>query len=199
MHSKICQNGCIFAERSFLLSYTSKCGDNYVDAEYIWRCKKIDRLVTYDAPIRELGCATFTTDVAGHPNAETLVKEAEDLLKKINEQIGENKQQEPVPVTGGAAIPEPVVEAANTPVLPVPEPIITEPPTSQKPTGEQPVVEKRRRGRKPKSASTPQTPVIPEQVTPEPPSNQNENNNKKEVENDGTQKDQRHDNDHGNI
>ena len=65
VHKNFCSNNCEFAKKLQLLSYTAKYGDNYIDADYLWRCTKIDQIITTDSAIVKLGCATYSPAQTG--------------------------------------------------------------------------------------------------------------------------------------
>lgn len=80
----ICSNNCEFAVKSVMLSYGNKTGDTLIDAEYLWRCTKIDKLITTDSAIYQLGCATYTNHINNELNAQ-----AEDLIKEVDQKLDE--------------------------------------------------------------------------------------------------------------
>ena len=139
-HNKICPNGCEFALRSTLLAYTAKEGEQYVDAEYHWRCKECGELVTPGSIIYKVGCATYN-----------YVRSPEPCI------CTPEPAHEPEPAPEPTPSPEPIVtpqrieprfvpEQSTT--TPAPEPVITAPlPKIRKPRS--------------KPAATITVPVIP--------------------------------------
>ena len=128
MHNQTCKNNCEFAIRSHMLSYSGKNGDTYVDADYLWKCSKLDKLITMDATVWELGCATFNNECqnARVAEAESLVAEVEKKLDEIAKIMPVMTTDPVIPVVtsdkpGGIVVVQPPVEsvAPVTPVTPV--------------------------------------------------------------------------------
>jgi len=60
MHQQSCKNGCEFAKQIHLMSYATKNVDGtYSDADYLYKCTKIDRIISLDSTVYELGCVTY--------------------------------------------------------------------------------------------------------------------------------------------
>lgn len=82
MHDKQCKHGCTFATKAVLLS-RDKVGGNAVE-DWLWKCSKLNRIVSADSHIVELGCATFTNEAQ-----DRLVTQAESLIKEVDEKLQE--------------------------------------------------------------------------------------------------------------
>jgi hypothetical protein len=93
----ICRNNCEHAVKSFMTSYGSKCGDKYIDADYMWRCTIVDKIITCDSVLHQLGCGTYSNVKSNEMNtqAESLLNEVEQKLTEIEKMIPQTG--EPVP------------------------------------------------------------------------------------------------------
>jgi hypothetical protein len=155
-HNNICANNCGFAIKSVLLSYAGTQG------EYLHRCTKIDRIITTDSALFQVGCATYISGTQQSKQEEKLVqgdsllRQAQDLLKEINQQIKEIQPEATVPVQELViTVPEPAVQKPVEPVVTQ----VTVPVTKQTPleTVASAVIPeeslKKKRGRPPKQAT----------------------------------------------
>jgi hypothetical protein len=114
-HPNMCANNCKFALKSVFLSRAG------TDEEYLYRCQKIDRLITTDSTIYDLGCASYDYDGSKPASQEsTTVQRAKELLKEIDKELEVRKEKELKPVI---TVPQPPVQApvvapaATAPVL----------------------------------------------------------------------------------
>jgi hypothetical protein len=112
-HPNMCANNCKFALKSVFLSRAG------TDEEYLYRCQKIDRLITTDSTIYDLGCASYDYDGSKPASQEsTTVQRAKELLKEIDKELEVRKEKELKPVI---TVPQPPVQApAVTPAATAP-------------------------------------------------------------------------------
>ncbi len=113
----VCSNNCKFATRSMMLCYGTKQGDNYIDADYMWRCTIVDQLIMPDAILYKLGCGSYNTRCCNNVNAQ-----AENLIKEVETKIDEINQLIPKVETPIVTPTEPAVSA-----IPAAEPIVAAP------------------------------------------------------------------------
>ena len=117
MHNKSCKNGCDFAVQLHLMSYASKNSDGtYSDADYIYKCTKIDRVITFDSTVYELGCATYNNECQ---NAR--IAEADALVAEVEKKVDEIEK----------IIPQVVAPVIAEPAVPVAEPVVVQPPVER--------------------------------------------------------------------
>jgi hypothetical protein len=78
-----------------------------VDADYLWKCSKLDKLITMDATVWELGCSSYNNECQ---NAR--VSEAESLVAEVEKKLDEIEKIMPVvmPVT----TPDPVIPVVTS-------------------------------------------------------------------------------------
>lgn len=136
MHQNSCKNGCEFAKQIHLMSYATKNADGtYSDADYLYKCSKIDRIISLDASVYELGCATYNY-MRAEP-ACICTPQPEPEPEHVPEPIPTPVTVEPaVMVTGDLTFPAPaptpvvIVEPIVPRVEPkfVPEPSVSAPP-----------------------------------------------------------------------
>lgn len=121
-HNNICANDCGFATKSVLLSWSG------TQKEYLYRCTKLDRIITTDSALFQVGCATYTTEILQSKQEEklvhgdTLFQKAQELLKEIDQQI-KDIQPKNVPVAEPVK-PEPVSVPVPAVAIPAPDPKI---------------------------------------------------------------------------
>jgi len=128
----ICSNNCEFAKRGFMLSYGSKIGDTYIDADYIWRCTIVDKYITVDSILHQLGCAAYSNQKQNEMNAqaEDLIKEVDQKLDEIEKVMGLTTETppitEPAPVKEEPIAPPLQKEPTSDAVIDKPEPPVTQ-------------------------------------------------------------------------
>ena len=170
----MCANNCKFALKSVFLSRAG------TDEEYLYRCKKIDRLITTDSVIYDLGCASYDYEGSKQPVQEsTTVQRAKELIKEIDKELEVRKEKgldtlPKPPVTAPVLVrdkdPDEIPVQKQTvlettklvdPVIvqkpaTIPPAVLTQPPVATPPQIVQEPV-KKKRGRKPKQ-------IVPEPI-----------------------------------
>jgi len=127
-----CHNNCEFAVKSVMLSYGSKNGDTLIDTEFLWRCNKIDKLITTDSAIYQLGCASYSNHINNELNAqaEDLIKEVDQKLDEIEKVMGLTTETppftQPAPVKEEPVAPPLQKEPTSDAVIDKPEPTVTQ-------------------------------------------------------------------------
>lgn len=183
-----CKNGCIYAQKMQTMT-SFKYEGEMTDQPFLWRCAKIDQIVTIDSIFHKLGCASFDNTKQNMVEAQ-----AEELMKAVDQKLEEIAKVMTVateavtPIAGStieSAVPDtdepvsvPQNESAASP-LPSPEPVVVSPITEHVTNGvpihqvevkEVPSVAKpaelpKKRGRKPKEHPV-ETPPAPAATPP---------------------------------
>jgi len=103
MHNQSCKYGCEFAYQLHLMSYANKNADGtYSDADYLYKCTKLDRVISLDSTVYELGCMSYNNKCQ---NAK--VCEAEALVAEVEKKLDEIEKIMPVVVP--VMVPDPVI------------------------------------------------------------------------------------------
>lgn len=89
-HKNLCANSCTFAKKGILLS---KAG---IQEDWLYRCMKIDRLISSDSVLHEVGCATYTTTASGGvtETPEDRTKKAVELINEANKWLKDKPAEE---------------------------------------------------------------------------------------------------------
>lgn len=79
-----CKNGCIYATKMPTMEKFKYTGET-ADQQFLWRCTKIDQIVTIDSIFHKLGCASFdnTKQNAAEAQAEKLLQDVNDKLDEV--------------------------------------------------------------------------------------------------------------------
>jgi hypothetical protein len=178
----ICSNNCEFAKKAILLS---KAGTAEI---WLYLCMKIDRHITSDSVIFEVGCATYNVIPEKTPPESKEAQKVAELLKEVDQELtkiekeldGLQKPEEHAPVLVRDKSPEDIpiqrqtVFETTKPEKPATIPVpaaIPPPPHGALPVGIPPVTQqepKKKRGRKPKQVVPEPAPAIVQQpVKPE--------------------------------
>lgn len=110
-HTNICSNNCEFATKTILLSRAGTA------EEWLHRCTKIDRVVTTDSLIFNVGCASYIIRACQSQPEDKEVQKVVELIKEIDhelEKLQKDLQDVHKPVE---PVIEPVVQKPATPVL----------------------------------------------------------------------------------
>ena len=157
MHQQSCKNGCEFAKQIHLMSYATKNVDGtYSDADYLYKCTKIDRIISLDSTVFELGCATYN-----YVRAEPVCICTPDPTPEPTPEptpVVEPTPEPAVTVTEPAPVPEQVVP--EVPVARVEPKFVPEPSVTVTEPTPIPEVKKVRKPRS-KPAVTVTVPVVP--------------------------------------
>jgi hypothetical protein len=107
-----------------MLSYSGKNGDTYVDADYLWKCSKLEKIITMDSTVWDLGCATFNNSCYN-----TKINDVEALVAEIETKLDEIEKI--IPVATPVAVSEPVSVVPEVVVEKPAEPTVVQPPVER--------------------------------------------------------------------
>jgi hypothetical protein len=95
-----CSNGCVFAKKMPTQSSFKYEGETLAQP-FLWRCMKIDQIVTIDSIFHKVGCASFAPNNVANEAAAKLIADVDKKLEDINVPAIEAKIEEEV-IAGAA-------------------------------------------------------------------------------------------------
>jgi hypothetical protein len=90
-----CSNGCVYAKKMMTVTNFKYEGES-IEQPFLWRCMKIDQLVTVDSIFHKLGCASYTPSNVANEAAIKLINDVDKKLAELNVQAVEAKIEEKV-------------------------------------------------------------------------------------------------------
>lgn len=93
---KLCKNGCMFATKMPTITTFKYEGESSGES-FLWRCTKINQVVTIDTILHKVGCGSFMLpcDAAKVPETANPEAQAAALVAEVEQKIGEMAKENP--------------------------------------------------------------------------------------------------------